>query len=99
MRTAGGYYHYEKLGAGNTVEFEFSDLSLKHNTMYFINVRVSNRLGVQNTVASNGFLVDLEPPTPGMIRNAASDILRSDGCNVGVVIPGCIDDSGTANHR
>lgn len=99
LRTAGNYYHYEKLGVGNTTELEFSDLFFEHNTMYFINLRIRNKLGVENIVSSTGFLVDLAPPYPGMIRNAASDVLVSDGCNVGVVIPGCIDDSGAANHR
>lgn len=99
LRTAGGYYHYEKLGVGNTVEFEFSNLTFEHNMMYFLNVRATNNLGVENVIASSGFLVDLEPPTPGMIRNAASNVVQSDGCNVGVVIPGCLDNSGIDNHR
>ena len=99
LRTAGGYYHYEKLGVGNSTEFEFSDLSFEHNTRYYVNVRIRNRLGVENVVASTGFLVDLTPPTPGMIRNAANDTTLSEGCGVGVVIPGCIDESGAPNHR
>ena len=99
LRTAGGYYYYEKLGVGNSTEFEFSDLSFEHDTIYYINVRIQNSLGVENVVSSTGFLVDLTPPHPGMIRNAISDVLSSEGCDVGVVIPGCIDESGAPNHR
>lgn len=99
LRTAGSYYHYEKLGTGNSTEFEFSDLVLEDSTMYYINVRIRNKLGVVNVASSNGFLVDLSPPDPGMIRNVASDVVVSDGCNVSKAIPGCLDNSGIPNHR
>ena len=93
------YSHYEKLGVGNSTLVEFSGLSFDHNRVYYINMRLKSRLLVENFASSQGFLVDLTPPTPGRIRNASMDEMVVGGCTVGPVIAGCIDNSGLTNHR
>lgn len=99
LRPSQTYTHYEKLGIGNSTTVEFSGLTFTHNRVYYINMRLRNKLGYTNTVSSTGFLVDFSPPTPGRIRNAASDSVRSDGCSASVIVAECIDPSGEPNHR
>lgn len=99
LQVSGTYHHYEKLGVGNSTLVEFSGLSFAHNRIYYINMRLRSRLGVENTVSSPGFLVDLTPPNPGKIRNASMDMMVVSGCSVSPVVPGCIDNSGLRNHR
>ena len=92
---------YERLGLGNSTVVEFSNLSLSHNTYYYLNMRLKNRLGYTSTASSSPFVVDLTPPTPGRIRNAAVDVLLADGCLASVAVGAerCIEESGLQNHR
>ena len=101
LRSSQSYRHYEKLGVGNSTVVEFERLNFMHNRVYYINMRLRNRLGYTNVVSSSGFLVDLTPPTPGKIRNSASDSLQRDGCSASRDLPNleCIDSSGEPNHR
>ena len=100
LQTSRSYYHYEKLGAGNSTVVTYSGLSFEHNQVYYVNIRLRNRLGHTNVVSSNGFLVDFTPPMPGKIRNSRNDSIFADGCEASTVTPGCIEySSGQPNHR
>ena len=100
LQSSQSYNHYEKLGVGNSTVVQFTGLNFEHNRVYYINMRLRNKLGYTNVVSSTGFITDFVPPQPGKIRNAMSDILVSEGCSVSFNIPGCIDeDIGAPNHR
>ena len=100
LQTSRSYYHYEKLGTGNSTVVTYSGLSFEHNRVYYINMRLRNRLGHSNIVSSSGFLVDFTPPSPGKIRNGGNDTTFADGCEASTVTPGCIEySSGQPNHR
>lgn len=60
----GHYTHYEKLGVGSNRGFEFNNLKLQHNKLYFLNVKVRNSLGFQNILSSKPIIVDFTPPDP-----------------------------------
>ena len=100
LQTSRTYYHYEKLGVGNSTVVTYSGLPFEHGREYYINMRLRNRLGYTNVVSSSGFLVDFTPPSPGKIRNRENDTIVADGCDASPVIPGCIEyNSGHPNHR
>ena len=98
LRSARGYWHYERLGAGNATVLLLSNLPLQHGGMYYVNMRLRNLLGYESVVSSPGFLVDLTPPVPILIGPPASITMTSQdvdpqGCqNISIPIPGCIDD-------
>ena len=81
LRSSRGFYHFEKLGVGSSVLMNFTGLPLQHGRQYYINLRLSNKLGYTNVVSSPAFTVDLTPPEPGVLRNVVSDVLLTDGCN------------------
>lgn len=97
LQTARGYEHYERLGAGNSTQLLLTGLSLNHGVMYYINLRLQNRLGYQSVVSSPGFLVDLTPPEPILIGPSSSITMMTQdvypqGCqDVDMSLPGCID--------
>ena len=68
-----GFEHYEKLGVGNSTLYTFTGLALRHRQRFFVNLRLRNKLGYSNLVSSDVVVVDLTPPYPGRIRNAARD--------------------------
>ena len=79
---------------------EFDSLSLQHNTLYYINMRLVNILGFTSVASSTPFLVDLTPPSPGFIHSPASDTRELIPCEE-LSIDGleCIDNSTMTNHR
>lgn len=94
LQTADGYVHYERLGVGNSTQLVFSGLRFEHNTVYYINMRLSNSLGYENVITSGGFLVDLTPPLPGLIvaANSSRVSVFPGGClTADVALPGCVD--------
>ena len=100
LQTSRSYYHYEKLGVGNSTVKTYAGLTFEHDRLYYINMRLTNRLGHTTVVRSSGFLVDFTPPTPGKIRNRENDTTIAEGCEASSVIPGCIEySSGQPNHR
>ena len=60
----GLYMHYEKLGVGSNRGFEYTNLNLLHNQLYFFNFHVVNSLGFTNILTSDPILTDFTPPTP-----------------------------------
>ena len=94
------YDHYERLGVGNSTVYTFTGLSLEHRRTFYITLRLTNRLGHTNTVSSAPVLVDLTPPLPGRVLNAAEDRLENVGCGYNPEMV-CVDDVVTShsNHR
>ncbi|KAK3788402.1 hypothetical protein RRG08_044436, partial [Elysia crispata] len=74
----GLYRHYERLGTGLANEFNFP-LTLTHNTVYYMVLHLTNVLGFQNILSTEGALVDLTPPEPGPMV-ASSDTLSITDC-------------------
>lgn len=56
--------HYEKLGVGSNRGFEYTNLNILHNQLYFFNFQVVNSLGFTNILSSDPILTDFTPPTP-----------------------------------
>ena len=99
LRVSTSFYHYEKLGIGNSTNHIFTDLSLESGQIYYINVRLQNRLGYENIVSSPGIAVDFTPPEPGVIANAFSDSVVADECTASIVQQ-CIGPiTDQPNHR
>ena len=100
LQTSQSYFHYDKLRVGNSTVVTYTGLTFDHDRVYYINMRLRNRLGLVNVVNSSGFLVDFTPPMPGKIRNRQNDTYIADGCEASPIIPGCIDySSGRPNHQ
>ena len=99
LQASQSYSYYEKLGVGNSTTIEFSSLVFEHNTVYYVNMRLTNLLGYTNLASSSGFVVDLTPPNPGKVRDVVSDDTIAEGCSASVLIPGCLESSGEPNHR
>lgn len=100
LQTSRSYYHYEKLGVGNSTVVSYGGLSFEHNRLYYINMRLRSSLGLTNIVSSSGFLADFTPPSPGKIRNRVNDITIADSCDASSIIPGCIEyNIAHLNHR
>lgn len=93
------FSHYEKLGVGYSTVSEFSGLSLEHNTLYYINMRLVNGLQYTSVASSTPFLVDLTPPTPGHVRSAQSNLTAAscDELEVNDTLD-CIEESSRPNH-
>ena len=87
-----GSQHYIRLGAGSTTELSWSDFSFEHNRLYYVNIKVTNKLGYTSTISSQPVLVDLTPPLPGPIKNAISDEDVFIGCPT-VFMDRCINPS------
>ena len=99
LRVSSSFYHYEKLGIGNSTNHVFTNLSLESGWNYYINVRLQNRLGYDDIVSSRAIVVDFTPPEPGVIANAVSDTIIADGCSASIVQQ-CIGPiTDQPNHR
>lgn len=93
-----GTRHYTRLGAGSTTEMVWSDLNFEHNRLYYVNIKVTNKLGYASTISSQPLLVDFTPPSPGLIVNAVSDEEVSIGCPT-VFTDRCINPSSRPRGR
>ena len=98
LQVVSDFSHYERLGMGNSTVSEFSGLSLEHNTLYYINMRLVNGLHYTSVASSTPFLVDLTPPTPGHIRSAQSNLTVSSCNELAVDTLDCIEESSQPNH-
>ncbi|VDI73733.1 Hypothetical predicted protein, partial [Mytilus galloprovincialis] len=77
---AGLFYHYERLGVAKTKQFNFNQLQLEHNKVYFVNFRIVNSLGYLSIINTQGVLLDITTPTTGEIHNASKDYLERVDC-------------------
>lgn len=85
---------------GNSTVIEFDNLSLRTNSLYYINMRLVNGLGYSSTISSEPFLVDLTPPSPGYLVSVTSDELEVLQCqDLAVEGLDCLQNSTAANHR
>lgn len=101
LQSSSDYRHFEKLGVGNSTILTLQNLALEHNTVYYINMRLRNRLGYTSTLSSAGILVDLTPPLPGVIgaANVSADTVFPGGCSAAsVTIPGCVNAITSGNR-
>jgi hypothetical protein len=93
-----GSQHYIRLGSGSTTELSWSDFRFEHNQLYYINIKVTNKLGYTSVISSQPVLVDLTPPSPGLIKNAISDERVVIGCP-DVFTDRCINPSSSSRAR
>jgi len=99
LRVSASFYHYEKLGVGNSTNHVFTNLSLVSGNTYYINLRLQNGLGYSSIVTSPGIVVDFTPPDPGPIANADSNTTIANGCAASI-IQQCIEPiTDQPNHR
>ena len=80
---------------GNSTHMLLLGLLLEHGTRYHINLRLTNKLGYESIVSSEGFLVDLTPPVPILIGSSvvgsAQDVFPRGCLHASIPLPGCID--------
>jgi len=50
----------------------FSNVTLTHATRYYFTVTAVNEVGLYTTIASDGFIVDINKPTIGVVFNSAN---------------------------
>ena len=99
LRASASFYHYEKLGVGNSTNHVFTNLSLAGGNTYYINLRLQNGLGYSSIVTSSGIVVDFTPPDPGPIANPDSDTMRAEGCTASIAQQ-CVEPiRNEPNHR
>lgn len=80
LQLSSDYYHYERLGRGNSTIYQFTNLTLQHRRTFYVNIKLTNVLGYANSITSQLVTVDLTPPTPGLINNPISDTLINERC-------------------
>lgn len=98
LRLKGGYHNYERIGVGHTALLEYEKLPLEHGEVYYINTKITNKLGYVSFISSQGTLIDFTPPEPGPIGNASYDKMKADGCSAAIT-QRCIDPTWHPNHR
>ena len=98
LRLSGTYSSYERLGTGYHTPIEYSNLPLKHGTIYFVNTRIRNVLGYDGYLVGGGTMIDFTPPEPGIVGKVSQDILRADNCTAAVTQQ-CLDTTWKENHR
>ncbi|KAI0241220.1 hypothetical protein LSAT2_032838 [Lamellibrachia satsuma] len=80
IRENGLFHYFERHGIGQTTSVRLSQLKLQHNTMVYFNYHLRNVLHFENIISSRGVLVDLSPPSPGLILHNSSDVFVLDPC-------------------
>ena len=56
---------------GLNVSITFEDVTLQHATKYYFTVTSVNEVGLFSTLASDGFIVDINKPSTGVVFNSA----------------------------
>ena len=98
LRIKGTYSNYERLGVGYHTPIEYSNLNLKHGTIYFINANIRNILGYEAFLVGEGTMVDFTPPYPGPVGKTIKDEMKRDGCSAAIT-QRCLDTTWQDNHR
>ena len=57
---------------GLNTSVTFSNVTLKHATRYYFTVTAVNEVGLYTTLASDGFIVDINKPSTGVVYNSAN---------------------------
>ena len=90
---------YERLGKAYTASLRYTNLTLHHGMVYYVNADVTNVLGYHSTLTSGGTMVDFTPPELGVIRNASRDVVVADGCGASI-LQRCVNaEQNVPNHR
>ncbi len=72
------FVHYEALGKGHVTMYTLPGLEFQQGQIFFINLKLRNKLGYTNIVSSTSVLVDMTPPTPGRLRNTNETLERKE---------------------
>ncbi|WAR05127.1 hypothetical protein MAR_020496 [Mya arenaria] len=75
------FHYFELLSSGHTVELTYDSFEMRHNTLHYVNLDITNVLGYRSTVHSEGVLTDFTCPDPGPISNASKDSLSFVDCS------------------
>jgi hypothetical protein len=52
LALSGLFQHYERLGIGHILSFEYNNLALIHNKTHFFNFRIINSLGFESIIST-----------------------------------------------
>ena len=80
LQSSSDFVYYERLGLGNSTLYAFTNLTLQHRREFYINLKLSNKLGYSNIVSSEKVIVDLTPPLPGLIQYPSQDEFINEEC-------------------
>ena len=61
----GMFLHYERLGIGHILSFDYNNLWLTHNKTHYFNFRIINDLGFESIISTPGIMLDTTPPETG----------------------------------
>ncbi|XP_052806221.1 uncharacterized protein LOC128235438 [Mya arenaria] len=75
------FHHFERLSSGKFVEISYDSFDMRHNTLHFVNLDVTNVLGYRSVIHSQGILTDFSCPEPGLILNGSLDALSFVNCH------------------
>ena len=65
LALSGLFQHYERLGIGHILSFEYNNLALIHNKTHFFNFRIINSLGFESIISTEAIMVDVTCPETG----------------------------------
>ncbi|XP_052081925.1 uncharacterized protein LOC127719726 isoform X2 [Mytilus californianus] len=81
----GMFRHYERLGIGHILSFDYNTLWLTHNKTHYFNFRIINTLGFESIISTPGIMVDTTPPETGPIYNNTIDYLEWVDCSTKII--------------
>ncbi|XP_078578622.1 uncharacterized protein LOC144863374 [Branchiostoma floridae x Branchiostoma japonicum] len=87
--------------SSTTNEVLLDGLTLEPNVKYYSNVRAFNRAGMHTTVSSDGFLVDIESPTSGVVQDGLGvhdEDYQNSSCRVAATWRGFSDLQSFIHH-
>ncbi|XP_052806219.1 uncharacterized protein LOC128235437 [Mya arenaria] len=80
VKTESQFHYFERLSSGQFVEISTDSFDMRHNTLHFVNLDVTNVLGYRSMIHSQGILTDFSCPEPGSILNGSLDALSFVNC-------------------
>ncbi|CAG2251012.1 unnamed protein product [Mytilus edulis] len=81
----GMFLHYERLGIGHILSFDYNTLWLTHNKTHYFNFRIINDLGFESIISTPGIMLDTTPPETGPINNSTIDYLEFVDCSTKII--------------
>ncbi|XP_076085326.1 uncharacterized protein LOC143056125 [Mytilus galloprovincialis] len=79
------FQHYERLGIGHILSFDYNTLWLTHNKSLYFNFRIINNLGFESIISTPGIMVDTTPPETSPINNSTIDYLELVDCRTKII--------------
>ncbi|XP_052806226.1 uncharacterized protein LOC128235445 [Mya arenaria] len=80
LYTESQFHFFERLSSGQFVDISYDSFDMRHNTLHYVNLDVTNVLGYRSVIHSQGILTDFSCPEPGLIINGSLDILSFVNC-------------------